>query len=90
MKEAIWAIVDELKRLRAEGEEGIPLSEEAFEELTKFARIADGQEVIDTPDEVEFVKKVDFDFKKQEETKQHQMAQKLKIVVGGRDFLSSF
>ena len=86
MKEAIWAIVDELKRLRAEGEEGIPLSEEAFEELTKFARIADGQEVIDTPDEVEFVKKVDFDFKKQEETKQHQMAQKLKIVVGGRDF----
>ena len=69
MKEAIWAIVDELKRLRAEGEEGVPLSEEALEELTKFARIADGQEVIDTPDEVKFVQKVDFNFNKQEEKK---------------------
>lgn len=86
MKEAIWAIVDELKRLRAEGQESIPLEEDALEELTKFARIADGQEFVDTPDEVEFVQKVDFNFQNQEEVEQKQMARKMKVVVEDSDF----
>ncbi len=86
MKEAIWAIVDELKRLRAEGQESVSLNEDALEELTKFARVADGQEVVETPEEVKFIEKVDFNFQKQEEQEQVQMAKKLKVVVGNDDF----
>ena len=84
MKEAIWAIVDELKRLRAEGEEAMCIDEEAFENLAKFAQAAEGREVVETPEEIKFAKDVEITLK--DETAAEKPARKLKVVVGNKNF----
>ena len=82
MKEAIWALEDELKRLQAEGCEGLSIDDSALEALAKFARRSDGQEVPDTPELVKFAQKIDFNPKKLEERRQV-MPRKAKVVADG-------
>ena len=82
MKEAIWALEDELKRLQAEGCEGLSIDDSALEALAKFARRSDGQELPDTPELVKFAQKIDFNPKKLEERRQV-MPRKAKVVADG-------
>ena len=76
----------ELKRLRAEGEEALPIGEEAVESLAKFARAADGQEVVETPEEIKFAKDVEINLKEEAKKLKEGAAGKIKIVVRGGDF----
>ena len=82
MKEAIWALEDELKRLQAEGCEGLSIDDSALEALAKFARRSDGQELPDTPELVKFAQKIDFNPQKLEERRQV-MPRKAKVVADG-------
>lgn len=82
MKEAIWALEDELKRLQAEGCEGLSIDDSALEALAKFARRSEGQELPDTPELVKFAQKIDFNPKNLEERRQV-MPRKAKVVADG-------
>lgn len=79
MKEAIWALEDELKRLQAEGCEGLSIDDSALEFLAKFARKSEGQELPDAPELVKFAQKIEFNPKKIEE-KQKVMPRKAQVV----------
>ncbi|MBO7520989.1 MAG: uracil-DNA glycosylase, partial [Opitutales bacterium] len=86
MKEALWAILGELKRLRSEGEEALCVDEDAFASLAKFARAAGGQEVVETPEEIRFAKDVEISLKDEAKKTREAMPGKIKIVVKNRDF----
>lgn len=60
MKEALWAISEELKRLRAEGGDALPVDDESLEALARFARSFSGDAVPETPSEVKFAESFEF------------------------------
>ena len=81
MKEAIWALEDELKRLQAEGCELLNIDDEALEHLARLCRKSAGGDLPEAPKLVEFAKHIEFDAKKIEEQKRA-MPRKAKVVTG--------
>lgn len=85
MKEAIWALEDELKRLQAEGCELLNIDDGSLELLARFCRKSEGGDLPEAPKLVEFAKRIEFDAKKIEEQKRT-MPRKAKVVIGDGDF----
>lgn len=81
MKEAIWALEDELKRLQAEGCELLNIDDEALEHLARLCRKSAGSDLPEAPKLVEFATHIEFDAKKIEEQKRV-MPRKAKVVTG--------
>lgn len=85
MKEALWAITSELKRRRAEGEEVLGIDESSLDFLMKFARKINGEEVVETPEAVQFAEKIDFDLSTMAKAKKESSAPK-KATIETKDF----
>ncbi len=85
MKEALQAITEELKRLRAEGDDSIPVDDDTVNALAKFALSLQEEAIIEAPQKIEFIDKLDVNInvsKKEEEL----VAKKLKLVNTNPDF----
>ena len=60
MEEAFKAIAEELKRLRAEGEESFPVNDESLRLLANFVRAQSGLQTSDEPEKIEFASSMEF------------------------------
>jgi DNA polymerase len=60
MEEAFRAIAEELKRLRAEGEENIPVDESALRVIANLARAKNGLSASEEPEKIDFASKIEF------------------------------
>lgn len=79
MKEALWAIAEELKRLRSEGEDSLSMDDSAVAALARFAREMSDSSAPENPQKIDFANGVEF--KSEGHSEEKQMPQRVKIVT---------